>query len=109
LDALASVPSRERGAGAADLRRVGGRVFAHQGEAWVDVTASDSLRAVTVEPFSMVYFRLLEALPELKPSFAAFNQVVVGGSRVRVRVAPGGVEQMSDVELNRLVQDFRGR
>jgi Ca-activated chloride channel family protein len=109
VDALEQ-PAKAAFAGApADVRQVGNRLFKLKDGGWRDVTAADSLRLVTIEPFSDAYFRVLEALPELKTSLTAFDQVEVAGSRVRVATRAGGLQRLSAEELRQLVKDFRGR
>ncbi|MBI4421841.1 MAG: VWA domain-containing protein [Gemmatimonadetes bacterium] len=109
LDAVAGAGSGERGAVRSDVRRVAGRVFELRNGRWTDLAAGDTLRTVTLEPYGAAYFRLLAALPELKPYFSAFERVVVAGSRVRIGVGAGGLEQISAAELDRVVREFRGR
>ena len=75
----------------------------------VDRLASDSLRLVSIEPFSDAYFRLLDALPELKPYVQALDQVVIAGRSAKIEIASGGMQHMSSGELSRLVSEFRGR
>jgi Ca-activated chloride channel family protein len=99
-----AVPQRS-----ADTRQVGGRLFKLEDQTWKDMTAPrESLRLVTIEPFSDAYFRILEALPELKASLTAFEQVEVVGTRVRLASRAGGLQRISAEELRQLVKDFRG-
>src|SRR5436189_4515812 len=47
------------------IQRLGARVFERRDSVWTDLRHGDSLRIVTVAPFSDAYFALLRALPEL--------------------------------------------
>jgi Ca-activated chloride channel family protein len=94
---------------AGGTRRVGAKLFRQKDKGWVDVGAAESLRVVSVEPYSEAYFQVLQALPELKLYFTSFEEVSVGGSHVRVASAAGGARTLQPGELRQLVQDFRGR
>ena len=67
----------------------------------------DSLRVVTVAPFSPAYFALLRALPELVQPAALQPAVLVAGRRVSVKIQEGGLEEWGDGEITRLVREFR--
>ncbi|MBI4500250.1 MAG: VWA domain-containing protein [Gemmatimonadetes bacterium] len=108
LDALAK-PEAAMDRSDAGSRRVAGRLFVQRNNIWVEALASDSLRLVTVEPFSQAYFRLLEVLPELKPYVQAFEHVVIAGRNARIEIAAGGVQRLGAGEMDRIVKEFRGR
>jgi Ca-activated chloride channel family protein len=91
-----------------DVRRVGGRLFTEIGGVWTDVNHRDSLRILSVAPFSKAYFAVARALPELKHSLAAGGAVLVAGKRASLKVALGGRETMSDAEVREFVRAFRG-
>jgi Ca-activated chloride channel family protein len=91
-----------------DLRRVGGRVFTEVEGIWTDVNHRDSLRIVSVAPFSKAYFAIARALPELKQSLAAGDAVLVAGKQVSLKIAAGGRETMSEAEIRVFVRAFRG-
>jgi Ca-activated chloride channel family protein len=78
-------------------QHVAGRLFVERNGVWTDLRHSDSLRVITVEPFSAAYFEVLRALPELKPVVLRFERVLVAGRVVSIRFAPGGVTAASDV------------
>lgn len=86
--------------------QVAGRLFVDRDGVWTDFLHGDSLRVVSVEPYSDAYFALLRALPELRPYVARFDRVLVAGHHVSIRFAPGGATDASLV--NRLVRAFRG-
>jgi len=94
---------------ASGSRRIAGRIFVQRNGAWVDASASDTLRTVAISAFSDAYFRLLEALPELKPYASALDHVIVGGKAVRIEIGSGGASQISAGEVSSLVKEFRGR
>jgi len=91
-----------------DVRRIGGRVFTDVGGVWTDVNHSDSLRVITVAPFSKAYFAMVRALPELKQSLTAGDALVVAGRKASLKVAQGGRETLSDTEIREFVRAFRG-
>ncbi len=92
--------------GGAPTRQVAGRLFALRDSVWTDVARSDSQAVVTIAPYSAAYFDVLRALPELVPYASRFERVLVGGADVSIRIAPGGIEQVTDVRA--LVRRFRG-
>jgi Ca-activated chloride channel family protein len=109
LDALDRSEPSAANAKNVDSRQVAGRFFSRQNGAWVDRLASDSLRLVSIEPYSDAYFRLLDALPELKPYVQALDPVVIAGRSAKIEIASGGMQHLSSGELSRLVSEFRGR
>jgi Ca-activated chloride channel family protein len=90
-------------------RHVAGRLFAQQEGVWTDVMHADSARTVAIAPYSEAYFALLGMAPELEPYFQEFEEVLVAGERVSIRIADGGAETMSTRGLERLVREFRAR
>lgn len=91
-----------------ELKRAGGRVFMLSEGVWTDVNQRDSLRVLTVAPFGAAYFAVTHALPELAASLTAGETVLVAGHRASLKVAPGGREKLSDLELREFVRAFRG-
>jgi Ca-activated chloride channel family protein len=91
-----------------ELRRIGGRVFRRQAGVWTDIGHRDSLRVLTVAPFSPAYFALVRSLPELTASLQAENPVLVAGKRASLKVDAGGKEKLTDAELRDFVRQFRG-
>jgi Ca-activated chloride channel family protein len=90
----------------AQLRQVGERTFLEKDGAWLDTRVRDSVRRVTVKPFSAAYFDLIEKLPELKAVFALGERVTAGGRRVVVELDAKGSEQLSASELAAVVRDW---
>ena len=101
-----SIAVRERGS-APRAQRVGGRMFVWRDSTWTDIAHGDSLRVVTVEPFSDAYFALLRALPELRGPAALGSSVLVAGRRVSLKIASGGKTTWTDEELATVLRDFR--
>lgn len=101
-----SIAVRERGS-ATRTQRVGGRMFTWRDSTWTDLAHGDSLRVVTVEPFSDAYFALLRALPELRGPAALGSSVLVAGRRVSLKIAARGKTTWTDGELATVVRDFR--
>lgn len=93
--------------GIAPTRRVGGRLFVQRDRVWTDLRHTESLRVVTVEPYSPAYFELLRALPELRGA-AALDRVVVAGTRLSLKIEVGGKRAWTEGELERIVRGFRG-
>jgi Ca-activated chloride channel family protein len=96
------------GSGAKDLRRAGGRVFTERQGVWTDVNHRDSLRVVSVAPYSKAYFALIRALPELAPGLTLGDQVLVAGRRVSIKFTTAGRETLSESEIRDLTRAFRG-
>ena len=88
---------RDGGAGA--TRRVGQRSFTLNGERWVDSRRGDSANVVKVRAFSEAWFKLIDALPELKEVFALGERVLVTGRDVTIESGPDGKEVLSEPEL----------
>lgn len=91
-----------------ELKRVGGRVFRRDKDVWTDIAHADSLRILTVAPFSPAYFAVVRAIPELTASLQVDSPVLVAGKKASLKVAAGGKEKLSDTELKDFVRQFRG-
>ncbi len=89
-------------------QRVAGRLFILRDSTWTDLNHGDSLRVVTVEPYSDAYFALLRALPDLGASAALEPAVLVAGHRASIKFGTGGKTTWKPGEMERLVKDFRG-
>ncbi len=95
-------------AGNLPTQRVGGRLFTLRDSTWTDLGHGDSLRVVTVAPYSDAYFALLRAVPELVAVAALEPAVLVAGKRASIKIGTGGKERWMPGELERLVREFRG-
>lgn len=92
----------------APTRRVANRLFIWRDSTWTDLRHGDSLRVVTVAPYSEAYFALLRALPELVKPAVLEPAVLVAGRRVSIKIAGGGTTTWRAGELASVVRDFRG-
>ena len=86
-------------------QHVAGRLFVEKNGIWTDLRNADSLRVVTIAPFSPAYFAVLRALPELTPIVQRFDRVQVAGRAVSIRFDAGG--QTSETGVADLVARFR--
>jgi Ca-activated chloride channel family protein len=89
-------------------QRVGGRLFIMRDSTWTDLGHGDSLRVVSIAPYSEAYFAVLKALPDLREAAALEPAVLVAGRRASIKIGSGGKTQWNPGELERLVKDFRG-
>jgi len=89
-------------------QRIGGRLFILRDSTWTDLGHGDSLRVVSIAPYSDAYFALLEALPDLREAAALEPAVLVAGRRASIKIETGGKTRWNPGELERLVRDFRG-
>jgi Ca-activated chloride channel family protein len=78
-------------------QHVAGRLFVERQGVWTDLRHADSLRVVTVAPFSPAYFELLRRLPELTAVVQRFGRVLVTGRAVSIRFDDGGRMAVSEV------------
>jgi len=89
-------------------QRVGGRLFIMRDSVWTDLGHGDSLRVVSIAPYSDAYFAVLKALPDLREVAALEPGVLVAGRRVSLKIGAGGKTTLTQNELERLVREFRG-
>jgi hypothetical protein len=89
-------------------QRVGGRLFIMRDSTWTDLGHGDSLRVVSIAPYSEAYFAVLKALPDLREVAALEPGVLVAGKRVSIKIGTGGKTTLNPGELERLVREFRG-
>ena len=88
-------------------QRIGGRLFIMRDSTWTDLGHGDSLRVVSIAPYSEAYFALLKALPDLREAAALEPAVLVAGRRASIKIGEGGKTRWLPGELERLVRDFR--
>jgi Ca-activated chloride channel homolog len=108
-DAAQGAAAPEAGGHAAAVRVIAGRRFRMVEGEWRDLGHTTDHRVVTVEPFSIAYFSLLRALPELGLVLRELESGVVAGERVSIRVGGQGARHLADDELRRVVAEFRRR
>ncbi len=89
-------------------QRIGGRLFILRDSTWTDLGHGDSLRVVSIAPYSDAYFALLKALPDLREAAALEPAVLVAGRHASIKIAEGGKTRWNPGELERLVREFRG-
>ena len=89
-------------------QRVGGRLFIMRDSTWTDLSHGDSLRVVSIAPYSEAYFALLKALPDLVEPAALEPAVLVAGKHASIKIGEGGKSRWLPGELERLVRQFRG-
>jgi len=75
---------------------------------WTDLGHGDSLRVVSIAPYSDAYFAVLAALPDLREVAALEPRVLMAGKHVSIKIAEGGKTRWNPGELERLVREFRG-
>jgi Ca-activated chloride channel family protein len=107
-DAAAADKFTAIGGGRRELKRAGGRVFALTDGIWTDLNQRDSLRVVAIAPYSPAYFAITRALPEIGPSLAVGDAVLVAGRRASLKVVVGGLNKLSDSAVQQFVRDFKG-
>ena len=107
-DAAAERKFTAIGGGRQELRRAGGRMFTLRDGVWTDLRQGDSLRVVTVVPFSAAYFAVLRALPEITASLQSDSPVLIAGKQASLKIAAGGRDSLSAMELQAFVRAFRG-
>ncbi|HUQ99764.1 MAG TPA: VIT domain-containing protein [Gemmatimonadaceae bacterium] len=83
----------------ADVRRAGNLTFAMRDGVWTDVRYKQSTTIVRVKPYSEAYFRLIDAIPDLKEPFSVGDRLIVTGKNVAIELVPDGKDQLSDREL----------
>jgi Ca-activated chloride channel family protein len=99
---------RRAHAGINPTQRIGGRLFIMRDSTWTDLGHGDSLRVVSIAPYSEAYFALLQALPDLREAAALEPSVLVAGRRASIKIEANGKTRWNPGELERLVRDFRG-
>jgi len=99
--------ARRARSGINPTQRVGGRLFIWRDSTWTDLSHGDSLRVVTVAPYSDAYFALLRAMPDLGQAAALEPAVLVAGRRASIKIEAGGKTTWRPGELDALVRDFR--
>lgn len=85
-----------------NTRRVGARVFALRGETWTDLRRKESTQVIKVKSFSEAYFKIIDAVPELREVFALGDKVIVSGRDVVIEIGPAGIDTLSDPDLRRI-------
>jgi hypothetical protein len=83
----------------ARIRRLGNVTFVLRDSVWTDVRFKKEMTTLRVQPFSAAYFRLIEALPELRETFAFSERLIIAGRSMAIELSPAGKERLSDSDL----------
>lgn len=94
---------------AAEVKRAGGRIFALRSGVWIDAGHNDSIKNITIAPFSRAYFDLVAARPSLADAFGVGTPLLVGGKRLSLKLADGGLTDWTPGALDRFLKEFEGR
>jgi Ca-activated chloride channel family protein len=90
----------------APARNVGGRTFTFVDGRWTDARYTSSARVTRVKAYSKAYFALMDEAPELREIFALGEKVLVAGQGSALEIDNGGREELSDLELQRLLKEL---
>ena len=93
------------GSDASSTKRVGSRTFTLRGATWVDTRKTESMKVTRIKAYSDAYFRLIDAIPDLREVFALGDSVTVAGKSIAIEIGETGAESISESEL----RDIRGR
>ena len=88
-----------------EVRRAGARMFAKDGDRWVDSRMKSDLRVYKVKAYSRSYFALLDRLADLREAFAVGDHVLVAGTSVAIEVVDDASE-LSDADVQRIVSGW---
>ena len=80
-------------------RRHGGRIFQLVDGVWTDVRVSDQIKRVKIKPYSAAYFKLVEALPEIRELLSIGEKVVVAGRSIAIEISGAGVDVLTEREI----------
>jgi Ca-activated chloride channel family protein len=86
--------------------RAGNHLFARRNGRWTDVAFREGVKVVKIKAFSPAYFKVLNAIPELRESFAVGEKVLVAGKHVAIEITDTGAEQLGDAELRTLKEQW---
>jgi Ca-activated chloride channel family protein len=82
-----------------EARRAGSKIFQKKGDTWIDAAKSDSARTVRIKPYSDAYFKLIDAVPDLRDVFSLGDKVTVGTKTITIELADDGLMSISDFDL----------
>jgi Ca-activated chloride channel family protein len=88
------------------MQRGGNHLFAHRDGRWTDIAFKEGMKVVKIKAYSPAYFAVLDAIPELRASFAVGEKVLVAGKHVAIEVSPDGAVQFGDAELHSLKEQW---
>jgi Ca-activated chloride channel family protein len=87
-------------------KRAGNHLFARRNGRWTDVAFKEGTRIVKIKAYTAAYFKVLDAIPELRESFAVGEKVLVAGKHVAIEISDTGAEQLGDAELRTLKEQW---
>jgi Ca-activated chloride channel family protein len=90
-----------------NVRRVGARTFALRGDTWIDMARRDSMETVKVRAFSDAYFKLVDAIPELRDVLAIGDKVIVAGKNIAIEIGDEGIATMEAGRLRQVQERWR--
>ena len=90
-----------------NTRVLAGRLFSLSDGTWTDAAHTEEQIVISVKAFSTVYFELVAALPEIGAVVKEFDDVLIAGATVSLRVTDEGIEELTDMTLSELVHRFR--
>jgi len=99
---VSAAPERLQAADARVVQRVGTRTFVLKDSTWTDAAAADSMNRIKVKPFSAAYFRLIDAIPDLREIVAIGDKITAAGKAIVIEINASGVETLSDSDLKRV-------
>ena len=80
-------------------QRRGGHVFQLIDGVWTDARVTPQMKRVKIKPYSAAYFKLVEAVPEIRELLSVGEKVVVGGRTVAIEITDTGVEELTEREI----------
>ncbi len=90
-----------------DMRRAGTRAFTLRGDTWVDTRMSDSLRVTKVRAYSDAWFKLIEAIPELREAFTLGDKVTVAGKSIAIETGADGISSIDEATLRQMKERWQ--
>jgi Ca-activated chloride channel family protein len=88
------------------VKRGGEHLFARANDRWTDIRFKSGAKVVKIKPYSAAYFAVLDAIPDLRASFAVGDKVLVTGKHVSIEVSPDGVDTLGAAELRSLKEQW---
>jgi len=102
----AKIDSESKDGRADAAARAGDHLFARRNGRWTDVAFKEGMKVVQIKAFTPAYFKVLDAMPELRASFAVGEHVLVAGKHVAIEISDAGAEQLGDAELRSLKEQW---
>ena len=83
----------------ATVRRLGNRTLVLRENVWTDAGFKKDSPVLRVKAFSDAYFRLIDAMPELREAFAFSERLIIAGRSMAIELTPDGKDQLSERDL----------